>query len=357
MANRRLTRQGGATVAWCLLGFVGLQLGVALALQCWRVERIDRPFGHKLALLRARQARELARPLVLMLGSSRTFNGVRPGLLPASVLAGPEAPLVFNFGFAGHGPFQELLSLRRLLERGVRPRCVFVEVVPAHLYQEAVADDLPLDRLAWGDLPALSRYAPSHAAVYWNWAASRVAPCFTFREAVLSRTDCRWLPRGWHHWRPERMDDLGWLEMAPPGDRAQYERELAKTRQDFSPTLHTARISETTDRALRDLLSLCRQEGLQAALLVMPEARVFQSCYSPSARAAGDAYLKALSEEFGTPLTDARDWVPDDEFRDGHHLLATGARTFTERFGREALGPLLRRHPSSDAERAYSVRH
>ncbi len=342
--DRRLTLSGRATVVWCLLGFAGLQLlGLALTGDCLPADRIDRPYGEKLALLEARRARDPGRPLVLMLGSSRIYNGVRPGLLSASDSATPGTPLLFNFGLTGQGALQELLCLRRLLARGVRPRLVFVEVVPSLLHHKTAAENLPVECLTWDDLAVLSRYAASPAALYWNWHLSRTAPWFTFRSSFLSRAERCGVLRGWEQRRAGGVDDLGWGEMLPPCDRAEYERDLARARADHSRGLQVVGVAPTTDRALRDLLALCRREGIEAALLVMPEAKVFQSWYAPAARAAGDAYLRGLSEEKGVALIDARDWVPDDEFRDGHHLLATGARTFTERFGREALSPLMAR--------------
>jgi hypothetical protein len=42
------------------------------------------------------------------------------------------------------------------------------------------------------------------------------------------------------------------------------------------------------------------------------------------------------------PLIDARDWVDDDGFWDGHHMLPAGAAQFTHRFEREALQPLVK---------------
>ena len=49
------------------------------------------------------------------------------------------------------------------------------------------------------------------------------------------------------------------------------------------------------------------------------------------------AYLQGLTREYGTPVFDASDWLPEDAFADGHHLMKPGATTFSERFGKEFL--------------------
>jgi hypothetical protein len=91
---------------------------------------------------------------------------------------------------------------------------------------------------------------------------------------------------------------------------------------------------------IRELLGLCRREGISTALFVTPEGSEFQSWYSPSARAAVAAYLSRLSVQEGVAIMDARDWVSDC-FSDGHHLLPVGAAKFTERLGREVIQPML----------------
>ena len=48
-----------------------------------------------------------------------------------------------------------------------------------------------------------------------------------------------------------------------------------------------------------------------------------------------------LAREYGVSVVDARAWVPDDGFMDGHHLLPEGATTFTKRLGTEVLQPML----------------
>ena len=105
------------------------------------------------------------------------------------------------------------------------------------------------------------------------------------------------------------------------------------------------RLAERPARALADVLALCRREGIPVALLLMPEGPAFRAWYTPSMHAGLDAYLHDLSEQWGAPLIDARDWLGSDAFFDAHHLLPRGAAAFTERFRREALGPLLQSLP------------
>ena len=68
---------------------------------------------------------------------------------------------------------------------------------------------------------------------------------------------------------------------------------------------------------------------------------MFRSWYPPAVRSEIDAYLAGLSREYAVPVIDAHAWVGDGVFADGHHLLPAGADAFTERFGRDALQPLL----------------
>jgi hypothetical protein len=92
-------------------------------------------------------------------------------------------------------------------------------------------------------------------------------------------------------------------------------------------------------RALEDVLSRCRREGIPVTLLLMPEAAPFRALYSAAAREALAELLVRLRRDWGVDVVDARTWMEDAAFSDTHHLLADGARRFTERFGREWLWP------------------
>src|SRR5207249_10481228 len=109
----------------------------------------------------------------------------------------------------------------------------------------------------------------------------------------------------------------------------------------YAETLAAFRIAPPPDRALRDLIRLCRADGIRVALYLLPEGPTFRGWYPPAARRAAGEYLGGLSREYGVPVFDASDWLPEDAFADGHHLLRHGAKAFSGRFGKECLGPWL----------------
>ena len=76
-----------------------------------------------------------------------------------------------------------------------------------------------------------------------------------------------------------------------------------------------------TDRALRESLDLCRREKIECVLLVTPESSEFRSWYSSDGLAAFDRYCDGLRTDYGVQIIDARTWIPDEQFTDGHHPL------------------------------------
>jgi hypothetical protein len=138
------------------------------------------------------------------------------------------------------------------------------------------------------------------------------------------------------------MDPSGWVPSTRASvDAAEYRRGLEFARAQYVPPLVDFRISKGPDRALHELLTLCRKEHIAVVLLLMPEGSDFRSWYALDARCQIDGYVAELSRRFDVPLVDARTWLADSAFWDGHHLLAPGAAAFTERFTREVLQPLV----------------
>ena len=65
---------------------------------------------------------------MVVLGSSRVAYGVDAGSLSRQ---GYPTALVYNFGILGSGPLLNLVNLRRLLDAGIRPNLLYVEILPA----------------------------------------------------------------------------------------------------------------------------------------------------------------------------------------------------------------------------------
>jgi hypothetical protein len=335
-----------APLAWGLALFLAAQLALNLYLDFRRPERRDLVYGLKLKLLRRQVETNPGRPLVLALGGSRVEWGLRPDALPP-LPGGPE-PVVFNFGVGGAGPFAELLYLRRLLDAGVRPDGVLLEVAPPLLTVNCAGPEwLPVHRLAWSDLPLAARYRPDRRALLLEWGWARLAPCHSYRFALLNALAPRWVPvdrRLNVQDALDTMDDCGWGGRAYTAVTAEErERNLEKARREYQDRLAHFAFEPAADRALREALTLCRERKVPAALFLMPEGSTFAAFYRPGARAAIDAYVAGLCRDFAVPLVDARDWLADDQFWDNHHLLAGGAAAFTRRFGPAALPLVLPR--------------
>jgi hypothetical protein len=93
---------------------------------------------------------------------------------------------------------------------------------------------------------------------------------------------------------------------------------------------------------MRDLVERCRREQIPLVLVLMPESSDFRTWYSPEGLAEARRLLAELRDGCGVPVIDASAWVPDDGFKDGHHLMEKGAEVFTTRL-REELRPFLAR--------------
>src|SRR5262249_24621311 len=134
--------------------------------------------------------------------------------------------------------------------------------------------------------------------------------------------------------------DYTWQAVPVPSpDEARKRVEWAQ--RGYYPTLQKLRIGDMSDRAMHELLDLCRANGISVALLLTPEGSAFQSWYSPEAGRCVDDYCAALSQEYGVPLVDGRDWLDDGDFADSHQVNLRGAEAFTLRLGRDVLQPLV----------------
>lgn len=356
---------GKRAVFWGLLLFAFGQAALGVYLNGRRPDVRDPAFGLRLLTLRQRLAENPAAPLVLVLGSSRTLNGMAPAHMELPPSADGTTPLVYNFALAGSGSVRELMTFRRLRAAGIKPDWLLIESWPVLWPEDGIFAERRIiadDELCWTDLTVLSRYLPGKLGFFGRTLKGNLAPLVAYRSRLLLHAGARCLlprelDRTLRHeeddWTPG--DGTGWLPYRKvPANLEAQRREVAKGLLVAAPLLNPLRIAPDSDRALRDLLDQCRAEGIKTALFLMPEHSACRGWYSPQTHAVVRDYLSELKQIYGVPILDLRDWAPDEHFADFCHMAPWGAAPFSRRFGREALRPLLRGAAPASAGRWQS---
>jgi Protein of unknown function (DUF1574) len=340
MLPRWMSRTSRADLAWGLVAFVVLQLGLAIVVKHWLPEPRDPVYQAAAARLAERRAAMPDRPLLLALGSSRTLLALDAG----QVTRADGGWLVFNCSDLGAGPMVEQVFLRRLLADGVRPDLVLIEMLPLQLATGVVLplEETALDpqRLTWAEMRGLFGYYrfPVLPGLRWLKANSLTSPD---RQ--------REIHEALHIGAPARegitwsTDDYGFWPSPEPRTAAQRIAGIQAMLERYRPRMATARMAHGPARALRDLVALCRREQLPFAIILMPECAELRKMHTPAFRADLESLLAELQGDGAFPLFDARAWVADDGFIDAHHVHLEGARVFSSRFAEEAL-PALKRH-------------
>jgi hypothetical protein len=344
----RWRKARAAVLLGCVVVLIA-QFGLTVAVETRREHWRDPEFFHRRknlsAMVRWAAQDGQQRPLVIILGSSRCAMGVSPAHLRYG--AGTDELLIGNCSQTGCMPIHQRLNLGRLLDARLVPDAVLVEVLPPVLADPRPVDEQTLlRRLGAVDLARLRPYLRTPGRTLARWTGSRAAAWYTFRFDLLTHTgladltpshvrqDFLWKtlpPDGWGPFDPPEW---------PPEARAGH---LAIARERHAELLENFQVNTESARAHRELLAECRSRGIRVALLRMPESPTFRGWYPLAAREQIQDYLTDLSREFGVPVFDASAWIDDEAaFMDGHHLLRSAAERFSDRLGRECVGPWLR---------------
>lgn len=328
-------------LTWGLFAATALQLGLAAAAEVYPRVR-DPLYGDKFVKLERRVAADPRPPTVVMLGSSRTglaFDGRR-----VEEALGDRHVVAFNFGIPSSGPITHLLYLRRMLDAGVVPDLLLVEVMPVMF---ASGPDAPRerhwlygDRLTASEVETVARYGFDDSAVRSRWRRSVVVPWYELRFALMGRVAPSWLMgrvRDVAEWS-RGSDECGFgMLVVQDVDPAERAKRVELARAEYGPQLAALHPGGPAADALRDLLALCRERGIAVRLVLCPESSEFRGFAPADAKTRLTAFLTGL----GVPVSDASDWLPDGVFADGHHMTAPGAAAFTDRLTREAIAPDL----------------
>ncbi len=285
--------------------------------------------------------------VVVSFGTSRMGNGLNAALIEASAQAEFGCPaLVVNFGIPGTGPLLQQVYLRRLLKEKIRPNLVIFEVFPRHYIHMGETpiemNDSPAYRIQSEEKNWLQKYhiplediEASHRQIWSN-------PWSELRLQLLSYIHPQWLPVG-SIMRWTLADMWGWLPIPSNYARdADYQTRREKAYNDIGKLLPHFAFGDVPIHALEDTLDLCNQMGIDFILLQMPEGSDFRCWYTPASQALIHDRFEEIARRYHGRFVDASSWVPDGNFFDSHHLVASGATLFSERFARESVIPCLR---------------
>jgi len=325
------------------LGVTFASASLILSLAAESMPRVRDPMsGDKLRRLKALSRAAHGRPIVVFLGSSRTgfaFHGV---LADAQLRARNRPAVCFNFGIPAGGPVTELQALDRTLAAGVVPDLVLVEVLPMMLHRDAEGPRerlfLPADRFDAAEVRHVQRLGFPAADVSRAWWKARLAPWWAYRFQLLGRAVPSFLPFDRRFDYGRNGDAAGWgsfpFDTVTDADRA---RGQARAFADYAPTLSVLTPGGGGADALREIIDTCRTRGIAVRLVLMPESTVFRSWYGPGA----DDRLTAFLASLDVGVVDARGWLSDSSFSDGHHPMRPGAVAFTSRLVATVIAPIL----------------
>jgi hypothetical protein len=330
--------------------FVLSQAGFAVIVLSDAPSVREPPFGRKLALLKKRLTVESGqeRPVtVVQVGSSRTAFGLRGQVAERWLSERLGRPVVvFNMGFLGDGPIRTLLKVKQLLNEGIRPDLLLVEVMPPLLAgqresHETAPGGIRASQLRYGEMRMLGRCLErDRPDLEREWWLAQARAAWTYRIGFLSRTAPPLLSLE-AHWDPLwDIDASGWCCGGPDPEKAR--EGIAAAKKTFGPMLDNFRLSPRFLGVICQTIELAQQEGVAVALVVMPEGPTFRGWYPPGAWKQITGALEELSRACAVPYLDFRNELEEGDFSDSHHLHAAGAARFTHRIA-QRIAPLLRR--------------
>lgn len=326
MRRSKLHRRHARTTLVTALAFFGIgQVLLTAAIDRYGLPIRDPEYAAKERALDAQLRSQAGRPLVLALGSSRTRLALRAGQMRVDYRG--QAAVCFNFGIPGAGPTMQLVCLRRLLAHGVRPSVIYVELLPA-LYSGGTCrplEDSMIDasRLTAAEMSWAVRYFSHPSKAVRTWLSAALLPVRAHHGGLqtLDRNGPSCYTGDAHGWQPQ-------ITAVDSPARA---RLTELTVNQYRGAMAEPRLAAGKQQAIVDLLWTCRQERIEAVLVLLPESESFRKLRVPEAAGQFELFLAQLTDLFQTPLVDARPWLEEEYFFDGHHTLPEGAAIFTDR--------------------------
>lgn len=331
----RETRSKKALV-WAAFGFLGIQVAIGLVLQNgWPLVR----FPSAKTML-ANLDGQPHSPTVLMLGSSRSGCAIDGrtinGLLRSG--AGDSQDLhVFNAAVPVGDPIASEFLLGLILQRGIRPDHVFLEISPENLNDPNIwMVGHATRQLGWKDFPGYFLESIRSNTV-WRYLGTLLLPGHFHRNEIrdeiweaITRMGSRDLPAK----EAEAVQPIAWdqvLAVRATQDREELRRRLQDGPGAARRWLKNYRIRGKSKEAVERILATCRREKIHVVLWMPPLAEGFRSEYKPEIQAVYQDYVETLCRRFECDYVDGRDWLDDSHFRDAGHVdMPEGTRHFCQ---------------------------
>jgi hypothetical protein len=357
--TRHLERRGRTIVLTTLGLFVVAQIIGGLLLDyCWPQLRNPWAWSRFWALERDMKAMG-GSPTLAYFGSSRIKSDLNAAVLSAQLqhLTGRQDFWAFDGALpSADGTVMEF-AYRELFQRGLRPECIVLEVVPETLnaHQGYIGEHV-LWTLRWEDIPPYFREICQTGNLP-RLAKARLVPLYTYRQEIvkLCQSQIPWLAPSIQATAEDRRD------RAPRGVFRTASRQAPERSPKFTPPnedveaasvqvaakgddlgrirrrLHNYQAGGRPCEALERLLVHCREQGCQVILLGVPVASRHRALYTPAIDANYRAYLDHLQKTYGCRFVDCHARVPDHLFSDHHHARPAGGLYFTRLLAEEVL--------------------
>jgi hypothetical protein len=322
--------------------YAAAALAAVFGVEYWRP---DLATGGQVKLERLRRLVQRApeRPLVVMLGSSRTDGLFMAGRLDGQPGPGGKPVLAYNLGVPAYGALHHRMTVRDMLAAGIRPRLLLIEFL-APLMNEPKSKLTSEEKMLAAVFLNLSDFRLLWPYLAWQrdklreWQESRAVPFFSYRFYVHKFLLDSLSPHSLPTWE-EFRDPTGFMLPDYPGPK-ELARLTGIAREQYQESLGHYRLGKGASQAMRDLLEQCRGAHLPVVLVVPPDSTTFRGWYRPEGLAEVSRFLEELRQTYRVKVIDASRWLPDADFRDLHHVHAEGARRFTARLIEE-LRPIL----------------
>jgi len=324
--------------------FVLATVALTSAVETVKPEWRDPEFGHRLRQLRKWKAEAPNRPLVLILGSSRAQMGISPRAM--DMPNGSNDPLVYNFGYRGASPLWTWLILMRLLDCGIKPEFVVVQLALAECVDHKPAEQQLREwasRLSLADIRRLRPYMVDKWSFSSHWLTTRPAAWSGFSAGIRSELLPRWQSRrlrSEYTW--EIMDEYGYVSYpSNQVNAAERDRWMHEAFHIHRRSISGAPISDIVRQVHCDLVARCMAEGIRVGFTWAPESQIYREAYGKGGTRSMTEYTLFLTEELNLTVFPAPVGLAEEHFADGYHLLPGAAKKYSQWLAETHLKPWL----------------